>query len=153
MRTTLAIAGSLILGTTIMEAQRGAEQAAPLPTSPIVLTVGCAQPGQQPHIWQLTNAGERTVSPQPAISEEEKATASGLPLGSNVYELVGIADFVSSDAALKIGDRNKVLTPDRANTTGLLTAGHKVAVKGLYIAGKPARINVTSVVSLAPVCP
>jgi len=32
-------------------------------------------------------------------------------------------------------------------------AGHRVAVKGLYIEGVPARINLTSVVDLGAACP
>ena len=39
------------------------------------------------------------------------------------------------------------------NATGMLASGHKVAVKGLYIEGVPARINLTSVVDLGSRCP
>ena len=39
------------------------------------------------------------------------------------------------------------------NTTATLVHGHRVAVKGLYIEGTPARINLTSVVDLGPSCP
>ena len=35
----------------------------------------------------------------------------------------------------------------------MLVAGHRVAVKGLYIEGVPARINLTSVVDLGAGCP
>jgi hypothetical protein len=35
----------------------------------------------------------------------------------------------------------------------MLVSGHRVAVKGLYIEGTPARINLTSVVDLASSCP
>ena len=41
----------------------------------------------------------------------------------------------------------------RAQSCGKLQPGHKVIVKGLYIAGTPSRINVTSVIDLAPACP
>ena len=41
----------------------------------------------------------------------------------------------------------------RVNATGMLVAGHRVAVKGLYIEGVPARINLTSVVDLGAGCP
>jgi hypothetical protein len=35
----------------------------------------------------------------------------------------------------------------------MLANGHKVAVKGLFIQGPPARINLTSVVELDRRCP
>jgi hypothetical protein len=39
------------------------------------------------------------------------------------------------------------------NATGVLAAGHKIAVKGLYIQASPPRINLTSVVDLGRSCP
>jgi len=151
MRMTFAIFGSLIVWATASAVQ--AQAPAAQPTSPIVLVVGCAERGATPHVWRLSNVGERVVTPQPSISEEEQAAASGRPMGGEMYELVGVADFVAPDLSLQIGDRGDILTNERANTTGALVQGHKVAVKGLYISGTPARINVTSVVQLAPTCP
>lgn len=154
MRKTIAIAVSLLAWSAPASAQgQGQPAAPPPPTSPLVLVVGCAQKGTQPHVWRLTNVGERSIAPQPAISGEEQAAVSGRPLGSDTYDLVGVADFVPPEASVQIGDRGDILTSERANATGALTPGHKVAVKGLYIAGKPGRINVTSVVRLAPACP
>jgi hypothetical protein len=109
--------------------------------------------GAEPHVWTLSNASERTEVPRPAISTEEHEEAARRKLGSDRYELIGIADFVSPELSLKIGDRGHVLSGERANTTGKLAGGAKVAVKGLYIAGTPARINVTSVVDVAATCP
>jgi hypothetical protein len=45
------------------------------------------------------------------------------------------------------------MSPARVNATGMLVAGHRVAVKGLYIQGVPARINLTSAVDLGAGCP
>lgn len=151
MRTTTTITSALVLAATSIGAQ--APAAAPEPKSPIVLIVGCAQPGPSPQVWRLTRVGERTVTPQPSISTEEGTSSGARPLGRDTYELVGIADWVAPDASLRIGDRGDILTPERVNTTGALRDGHKVAVKGLYVAGRPARINVTSVIDLAPTCP
>ncbi len=153
MRVTIVIAGCLLATTGAAALQAQAPTQAAPPASPLVLVVGCAQKGPQIHVWRLTNVGERSVAPQPSISSEEQAAASGRPLGGDTYELVGIADFVAPEISVQIGDRGGILTPERANATGALTPGHKVAVKGLYIAGTPARINVTSVVPLAPRCP
>jgi hypothetical protein len=150
MRLMLAAAAGLIVCTPAARVQ--GQPAAP-PASPLVLVVGCAQKGPQPHVWRLTNVGERSVAQQPAVSSEEQAAVSGRPLGSDTYDLVGIADFVAPEVSVQIGHRGDILTADRANATGALAPGHKVAVKGLYIAGKPGRINVTSVVDLAPSCP
>jgi hypothetical protein len=143
--------GSIIL--VLMAAPASAQEAAQKPKIPLVLVVGCANPGEQPHIWTLSHVGQRTEVRQPAISSDEQAQAAKQPLGAAQYELIGIADFVSPDLSLKIGDRSQILSPERANTTGKLAKGFKVAVKGLYIAGGPPRINVTSVVDLAPTCP
>ena len=75
------------------------------------------------------------------------------PLGQNRYQLIGVADFVDAEPPGKIGVRGEILSPSRVNATGMLVAGHRVAVKGLYIQDVPARINLTSVVDLGAGCP
>ena len=74
-------------------------------------------------------------------------------LGRDTYRLIGVADFVDVATARQIGERGKILTPSRVNTTGMLVDGSKVAVKGLYIDANPPRINLTSVVNLGGTCP
>jgi hypothetical protein len=121
--------------------------------APVVLVVGCARPGAQPHIWELNKAAPPLQSPRPGITAEEKVQLEGRPLGQNRYQLIGVADFVDAETSRKIGVRGEILAPARANATGMLVAGHRVAVKGLYIEGVPARINLTSVVDLGAGCP
>jgi len=121
--------------------------------TPVVLVVGCAREGAQPHIWALIQAGERAESSRPGITTEEKAQLATRPLGQNTYQLIGVADFVDAKTSRKIGVRGEILSPSRVNTTAMLVSGHRVAVKGLYIEGTPARINLTSVVDLGPACP
>jgi len=121
--------------------------------TPVVLTVGCARPGAQPHIWDLTRAALPLQSPRPGITAEEKLQLEARPLGQHHYQLIGVADFVDAESSRKIGVRGEILSPARVNATGMLAAGHRVAVKGLYIEGVPARINLTSVVDLGAACP
>jgi hypothetical protein len=121
--------------------------------APMVLTLGCAQPGAQAHIWELTQAGSPLQTARPGITVEEKAQLQARPLGENRYQLIGVADFVDAEASRAIGVRGDILSPARVNATGMLIAGHRVAVKGLYIEGVPPRINLTSVVDLGAGCP
>ena len=121
--------------------------------TPVVLVVGCASEGAQPHLWDLTHAGNRSESTRPGITTDEKAELGTRSLGQNTYQLIGVADFVDAETSRKIGVRGAILSPSRVNTTGMLLSGHRVAVKGLYIEGTPARINLTSVVDLGGKCP
>ena len=91
--------------------------------------VGCL--GQdRSNKWLLTKAGEPVVTGSPATSVAELKTASAVPLSLRNFELLGV----------------EVFNP-------LKDSGHKVAIKGVLIqtAGS-ARINVTSVQTVAPTC-
>jgi hypothetical protein len=121
--------------------------------SAIVLVVGCAAPSAEPHVWVLTQAGERTLSTAPGITTAEKQDLPQRAMGRETYHLIGVADFVGAEESRQIGDRGKLFPPSRVNSTGALVSGHKVAVKGLYIEAKPPRINLTSVVDLKSTCP
>ena len=123
------------------------------PTSPIVTIVGCAGKTAQPGIWTLSHASAREESSRPGISNDEKEQLEKRPLGADTYQLIGVADFVDRDTSRTIGVRGELLASSRVNATGLLADGHKVAVKGLYIAAAPPRVNLTSVVDLAAKCP
>ena len=124
-----------------------------IPKSRLVSTVGCAAESAQPNIWMLSRAGERSASARPGITTEEMTQLSKRPLGQNTYELIGVADFVDPETSRKIGVRGAILPRSRVNATGMLANGRKVAVKGLFIPGPPARINLTSVVELDRRCP
>jgi hypothetical protein len=121
--------------------------------SPVVTLVGCATTTVEPHIWALTHAGNPEPSPTVGFTSGEGNTLTKRSLGSATYQLIGVADFVDVETARRIGVRGKLLASSRMNTTGMLATGHKVAVKGLYIEGKPARINLTSVIDLGSACP
>jgi hypothetical protein len=123
------------------------------PKSPMVLAVGCARKGAQPNIWLLSHVGERTELSRPGITAEEKKHLPERLLGQDTYELIGVADFVDRDTSRTIGVRGEILSRSRVNATGMLVNGHKVAVKGLFIQGSSARINLTSVADLGPRCP
>ena len=120
--------------------------------TPVVLVVGCARKSAQPQIWELIQAGAATESPRVGITTEEKAQLVTRRLGQNTYQLIGVADFVDVETSRQIGVRGEILSPSRVNTTAMLVSGHRVAVKGLYIEGTPARINLTSVVDLGGGC-
>jgi len=119
----------------------------------VVLVSGCARKSAQPQIWELIQAGAATESPRVGITTEEKAQLGTRRLGQNTYQLIGVADFVDVETSRQIGVRGEILSPSRVNTTAMLVSGHRVAVKGLYIEGTPARINLTSVVDLGGGCP
>jgi hypothetical protein len=114
----------------------------------IVAVVGCAAKTPAPHIWELARAGARVESTRAGITASERDQLAKQPLGHDTYQLIGVADFVDADTSRAIGDRSKILTPSRVNSTGALVSGHKVAVKGLLIEASPPRINLTSVVDL-----
>jgi hypothetical protein len=123
------------------------------PQSPLVLLVGCAERTSEPAVWTLSHAGGRTETPAPGITPQEREVAARRQLGESTYRLIGVADFVDVETSRQIGERSRLFTPARVNATGMLAAGHKVAVKGLYIEASPARVNLTSVADLASTCP
>jgi hypothetical protein len=122
------------------------------PRVPLVSVVGCPSPTQAPHVWRLARAGEWRETQQPGITSAEKAQLANEPLGQHSYELVGVADFVDAEASRTVGVRGQILASSRVNATGVLAAGRRVGVKGLYIDGASPRINLTSVVDLGPGC-
>jgi hypothetical protein len=119
----------------------------------LVTVVGCAKTTAEPHIWALTHAGELTPSSTAGITTREKLELQKRLTGRATYQLIGVADFIDPEQARRIGLRAKLFSPTRMNTTAQLIDGHKVAAKGLYIEGKPARVNLTSVLDLGKGCP
>jgi hypothetical protein len=139
---------------------------------PVTTVVGCVVPSDVPLIWRMTSASKLAPLPpkenQPRvealsaeaaafrvsynISKDETETAVTQPVGSDTFELVGIADFVSPELALQIDTRKTLYSVDRVNSTGALAPGRRVAAKGLWIPGNPARINLVSLVVLSESC-
>ena len=147
------IARAVLAAASIAGAVHAQQMPVEKPGSAVVVIAGCAKATAQPHIWTLSNAGDRVESATVAITTEEKERLAAQPSGQNTYQLIGVADFVDGETSRKIGVRGKILTAPRVNATGMLADGHKVGVKGLYIDARPPRINLTSVVDLAAKCP
>ena len=142
-----------MLCATVAGARSSAARPATGPRVPIVMVVGCATRTAEPHIWALSHASRRRETGHPGITSAEQTEAAHEPPGSDTYHLVGVADFVDAAASRTIGVRAGILSPSRVNATGMLADGHRAAVKGLYIDGNPARINLTSVIDLGGGCP
>jgi len=149
----MSIACAALLMAPLPRVQAVPQRIANRPVAPVVMVVGCAAETAQPHVWTLSHAGERSESMRAGITAEEKAQLAVRLLGRETYQLIGVADFVDADTSRKIGVRGDILPLSRVNATGVLAAGHKIAVKGLYIQASPPRINLTSVVDLGRSCP
>jgi hypothetical protein len=121
---------------------------APGSTVPIVAVAGCARRTGARAVWDLTNAGTPSPSSRAGITSSDKAALAAQPPGRRAYQLIGVADFVDADTSRAIGDRGRILSRPRVNSTGVLADGRRVGVKGLLIDASPPRINLTSVVDL-----
>jgi len=143
--------------------------------NPITTVVGCVAPGSSPMVWRMTNAGK--LPPLPAketparpeagaaadnggggprvshnVTKDEKEFAAKQAVGTDSFELVGVADFVSPEQALTFQTRKALYPVERVNSTGALAPNRRVAAKGVWIPGSPNRINLTSVVVLDESC-
>ena len=119
---------------------------------PMVTVAGCAAPTDQPGVWALGHAGPRHESANAGITRDEQDVLAAATPGDQRYLLVGVAEFVDPEMSRAIGVRGRLLPVSRVNSTGVLAGGRRVAVKGVYIAGSPERINLTSVVDLGRAC-
>jgi hypothetical protein len=137
---------------------------------PITTVVGCVAPGSTPTMWRMTSAAKlppvpqkgrngESIGPESAsyrashnVTADEKDAAAKLAAGSDTFELIGVADFVSPTLALNVGTRKALYPVERVNSTGALAPNRRVAAKGVWIPGSPARINLTSVVVLSESC-
>ncbi len=124
------------------------------PRLDFVQSVGCAErENGSAATWWLTHAAEATVAKSGVFNPEQLEEAKTAALGANVFQLVGVADFLDVDGLLQSADRTLFTTAETANATGELREGRKVLVKGLLVdAGAQKRINLTVVVRLADTC-
>jgi hypothetical protein len=147
--------------------------------NPITTVVGCVAPGNSLLMWRMTNAAKlaplppKENQPRPEagagaaaaadnggggprvshnVTKDEKEAAAKQAAGSDTFELVGVADFVSPEQALKFETRKALYPVERVNSTAALAPNHRVAAKGVWIPGTPNRINLTSVVVLEESC-
>ena len=86
------------------------------------------------------------------VTKDEKDVAAKQAAGNETFDLVGVADFVSPEQALKFETRKSLYPVERVNSTAALAPNHRVAAKGVWIPGTPNRINLTSVVVLDESC-
>jgi mono/diheme cytochrome c family protein len=86
------------------------------------------------------------------VTKDEKEAAAKQAVGTDSFELVGVADFVSPQQALAFETRKSLYPIERINSTGALAPNRRVAAKGVWIPGSPNRINLTSVVVLDESC-
>ncbi len=118
------------------------------PAIDIVASVGCAT--KDGETWTLTQASEPISTGVPFSNRDEIEEASGTPLGSRTYVLIGVADFLAPEELLDEFQRAEFTTVDSVNSTGSLVDGHRILVKGLFIENE--RINLTSVIGLTERC-
>jgi hypothetical protein len=137
---------------------------------PITTLVGCVAPGNSQMMWRMTSAAKlppvpqkgrdgEELSPEVAafraahnVTKDEKEAASKLAVGSETFDLVGVADFVSPEIAMRVDTRKALYPVERVNSTGALAPNRRVAAKGVWIPGTPDRLNLTSVVVLSDSC-
>ena len=89
----------------------------------------------------------------PYSSDSEIEEAQTVSLGSNRFQLIGVAEFLDVEGLLDQFQRADFTARESVNSTGQLKAQHKLLIKGLYIQdADPSRINITSVIVLADSC-
>jgi hypothetical protein len=153
-----ALAAALALGVGLPLAVHAQSRRPPIasgkPKVDLVDTVGCVErKGGTPATWWLTSAANPKTTTVGFVTETDLESARSLPLGSNSFQLIGVADFLDAEALLQDPERSKFTTPATANATAQLRVGRKVLVKGLFLdTDGQKRINLTQVISLAEVC-
>ena len=121
------------------------------PTIKIIQTIGCAT--VEGTTWFITDATDPAETEAPFTSDVEVEEAQNAPLGSNRFQLIGVAEFLDVEGLLDQFQRSDFTARESVNASGQLIVGHKVAVKGLFIEDvEPKRINLTSVISVAESC-
>jgi hypothetical protein len=137
-----------------VDAQRGRGRGGEKPTVDIVQSVGCAErKSGNPETWWLTRAADPRVVPQGMFNTNQVEEARKVALGTQSFRLVGVAEFLTPEDLLKTGQRKEFTTPQTANATGQLRAGHKVLIKGMLIdTPDEKRVNLLAVVGLSDAC-
>jgi hypothetical protein len=147
-------AAALLVGVAVRATngqQSRGETPAQKPKVDIVQSVGCAE--RKSGQWWLTRATQAKASEGSFFNAIEVEEVRRLALGTNTYQLIGVADFLDTDGLLREGQRSQFTTRETANASGQLREGRKVVVKGLLIvASERPRINLTQVVSVSGTC-
>ena len=154
IKTSAAICVVLCFSTVLTAQRRGAAASSEKPAVDVVQTLGCVeQRTGNPETWWLQKAVDPRVVQPGVFSVAQTDTARSAALGSQAFQLIGVADFLDVDGLLKSGRRSEFTTAQNANATGELRPGRKVLVKGMLITtSDPKRINLLNVVGLADSC-
>lgn len=158
MSTREVLALTLAVGvgfSAIGHAQRRSPLgAAGKPKVDVVAGVGCVErKGGDPPTWWLSHAADPKVTASASFSTAEIDQMKMAPIGTGVYQLVGVGDFLDVDSLLQDPLRAQFTTRETANATGQLREGRKVVVKGpLVEVNGQKRINVLAVLGLADTC-
>ncbi|MBM64223.1 MAG: hypothetical protein CL484_14840 [Acidobacteria bacterium] len=132
----------------------GAQRPRTEPQVQLVQSVGCVERiGPEP-TWWLSSAVEPSEARPGLFNESEISDiADEMVLGSQRFQLIGVADFLDVEGLLASAQRELFTTPEQANATGELRPGRTVVVKGLLIEGDEVRlINLMAVVGLSDTC-
>jgi len=106
-----------------------AAQAAPAPAKVDIVSVSGCLKESAPNDWRLVNATDPMTGN--ANAPAAKDIPSAPPVGRNEFKLIGVSEFN---------------LPQHKD--------HAVIVKGLHIKATPlSRLNITSVITIAPSCP
>ena len=159
MRKTSTVLATAIVIATLSSPATAAENQAQYATTrkpqvEIVHTVGCVEHRSGADgTWWLTRAADPTVTQAGVFNSDLVEEGKAENLGSNVFQLVGVADFLSAEGLLRSGDRALFTTPEQVNATGDLREGRTVLVKGLLIDPETEpRINLVAVVGMPDLC-
>jgi hypothetical protein len=156
---------ALVIGAQVTYAQqRRGEASAGVPKVGVVQSIGCVErrsgngpggrgPRSEIDTWWLIRAAEAKATETTFFNATDVEEAKSVALGTNAYQLIGVADFLDAEGLLQEGQRSQFTTRETANASGQLREGRKVAVKGLFIdAGGQTRINLTQVISVSDTC-
>ncbi len=148
---TFAIGFGLPFGAP---AQTGERAPGTKPKVDVVRSLGCVdRKNGNPTTWWLSSAADPTVTQSSLLNTTEVEQSKIQALGRNTFQLVGVADFLDTEALLQQAQRSQFTTRETANATGQLRTGHKVIVKGLLIeVDGQKRINLTAVLDLGDTC-
>lgn len=154
-RSVTVVVVSLVVGVQVTHAhQRRGEGPAGVPKVGVVQSIGCAErKSGNPATWWLTRAAEAKPTDTTFFNATEVEEAKNFALATNVYQLIGVADFLDREGLLQESQRSQFTTRETANASGQLREGRKVVVKGLFIdAAGQKRINLTQVISVSDTC-
>jgi hypothetical protein len=154
-RLTVMAASIIALGASPGLAQRGRQtNPGEKPAVDVVQSVGCVERRDgNPETWWLTKAVDPRVTQPGIFSTGQIDAARGASLGTNAFQLIGVADFLDTEGLLKSGRRREFTTAQNANATGEIRPGRKVLVKGMFLtSGETKRINLLNVIGLTDSC-